>query len=168
MKYPDIETERVFMRELTREDVEAVYGHFSIPEVTRFMDIEVCKDLKEAEEIIVFHIEDSGCRYGLFSKENKELIGTCGFHCWSIVDEKTKAKIGFDLSPSYWGRGLMQEALKEVIRIGFDLMKLDYIEATTEIENLQSQKLLKRMEFIQEEDVKDNLLYFTLRARKAN
>ena len=168
MKYPDIETERIFMRELTLEDVKEVYRHFSIPEVTKFMDIEVCKDLKEAKEIIAFHIEDSGCRYGLFNKENKELIGTCGFHCWSIVDDETKAEIGFDLSPSYWGRGLMQEALKEIIQMGFGLMKLDYIEATTDIENLQSQKLLRKMEFTQEEELKDDLLYFILRDKKAD
>jgi len=167
MKYPEIETERLFVRELTLEDVEAVFSHFSIPEVTRFMDIEVCKDLKEAEEIISFHIDDSGCRYGLFSKENKELIGTCGFHCWSTEDDETKAEIGFDLSPRYWGRGLMQEALKEIIQIGFELMKLDYIEATTEIENHQSQKLLKKMKFNQENGMKDNLLYFTLRDSNA-
>ncbi|APB70304.2 N-acetyltransferase [Paenibacillus polymyxa] len=168
MKYPDIESKRLFMRELTLKDVEAVYTHFSIPEVTRFMDIEVCKDLKEAEEIIAFHIEDSGCRYGLFSKENKQLIGTCGFHCWSTVDGETKAEIGFDLSPGYWGRGLMQEALKEIIQVGFVLMKLDYIEATTDIENLQSQKLLRKMEIIQEEELKDDLLYFTLRNKKSD
>ncbi|PJN54356.1 hypothetical protein PAEVO_10770 [Paenibacillus sp. GM2FR] len=81
MIYPNIETERLFMRELNLDDVEAVYKHFSFPEVTRFMDIEVCKDLREAEEIIAFHIHDSGCRYGLFNKENNERIGTCGFHC---------------------------------------------------------------------------------------
>lgn len=134
MIYPEIETERLFIRELTLEDVEAVYRHFSESEVTRFMDIEVCSELKEAKKIITFHKEDSGCRYGLFSKENKELVGTCGFHCWSTENEETKAEIGFDLSPCYWGRGLMQEALKEIIRIGFDLLNLDYIEATTDTE----------------------------------
>ncbi len=117
MIYPDLETDRIFMRELTIEDVdvEAVFKHFSYPDVTRFMDIDVCKDLREAEEIISFHIHDSGCRYGLFSKENNELIGTCGFHCWSRENQETKAEIGFDLSPQYWGRGLMKEALMKMI-----------------------------------------------------
>ncbi|GMK39570.1 N-acetyltransferase [Paenibacillus sp. CCS19] len=163
MKYPTIETERLFMRELTLEDAEAVYRHFAIAEVTQFMDIDVCKDRQEAEEIIAFHIEDSGCRYGLFDREDNELIGTCGFHCWSNEGDETKAEIGFDLSPSYWGKGLMQEALRELIQLGFDGMKLDYIEATTEIDNVQSQKLLQRMGFMREDELKDNLFYFTLR-----
>lgn len=167
MKYPEIETERLYLRELTIEDVEKVFRHFSDPDVVRFMDIEVCKDFTEAEEIIMFHIDDSGCRYGLYSKENNELIGTCGFHCWSTEKDGIKAEIGFDLTPRYWGRGLMQEALNEVIEMGFKLMKLDYIEATTEIENLKSQKLLKKLGFIKSEELKDNLLYYTLRVMKA-
>lgn len=167
MNYPDIETDRLIMRELTLGDAEAIYRHFSIPEVTRFMDIDVCKDLREAEEIIAFHIDDSGCRYGLYSKEDNDLMGTCGFHCWIIEDEESRAEIGFDLSPRYWGRGFMQEALNEMLDIGFELMKLDYIEATTEIQNVQSQKLLKKMNFTQE-GLKNDLMYFTLRNRKNN
>ncbi|MBD7969246.1 GNAT family N-acetyltransferase [Paenibacillus gallinarum] len=155
------------MRELTLKDAEAIYRHFSIPEVIRFMDIDVCKDLREAEEIIAFHIDDSGCRYGLYSKEDNDLIGTCGFHCWITENEETRAEIGFDLSPRYWGRGFMQEALSEMLDIGFELMKLDYIEATTEIQNVQSQKLLKKMNFTQE-GLKNDLMYFTLRNRKNN
>ncbi|ECH9276424.1 N-acetyltransferase [Salmonella enterica subsp. enterica] len=166
MNSPNITTERLFMRELTLADAEAVFKHFSVPEVTRFMDIEVCKDVREAEEIIAFHIQDSGCRYGLFSKETKELIGTCGYHCWSTEDyQETKAEIGFDLAPGYWGKGLMQEALNPLIRIGFELMGLDYIEATTEVDNLQSQRLLQKLGFHQESELKEGLLYFTLRRR---
>ncbi|MEF3353866.1 GNAT family N-acetyltransferase [Paenibacillus sp. GYB006] len=167
MNYPHIETDRLIMRELTLKDAEAIYRHFSIPDVIRFMDIDVCKDLREAEEIIAFHIDDSGCRYGLYSKEDNDLIGTCGFHCWITENEETRAEIGFDLSPRYWGMGFMQEALNEMLDIGFGLMKLDYIEATTEIQNVQSQKLLKKMNFTQE-GLKNDLMYFTLRNRKNN
>ncbi|SDE94596.1 ribosomal-protein-alanine N-acetyltransferase [Paenibacillus sp. cl6col] len=33
MIYPELETERLVMRELTMEDADAVFRHFSIPEV---------------------------------------------------------------------------------------------------------------------------------------
>lgn len=62
MHYPAIETERLYMRELTLQDVEAVFKHFSNAEGTRFMDIDPCGDACEAEEIIVFHVNDSCCR----------------------------------------------------------------------------------------------------------
>lgn len=66
--------------------------------------------LDETEDIIRFHLEDTGCRWGIFSKTDAKLIGTCGFHCW-VQGELARAEIGFDLAREYWGRGLMQEAL---------------------------------------------------------
>ncbi|WP_193723164.1 hypothetical protein [Paenibacillus sp. P13VS] len=37
--------------------------------------------LDEAEDIIRFHLEDTGCRWGIFSKTDAKLIGTRGFYC---------------------------------------------------------------------------------------
>lgn len=45
------------------------------------MDIEPCNDIKEAEEIIQFHIDDKGCHWGLFDKKDNKFIGTRVFHC---------------------------------------------------------------------------------------
>lgn len=56
----------------------------------------------------------------------------------------------------------MQEALVEVIRIGFNVMKIDFIEATVEQENLRSQRLLQKMNFNKHEELKDNLFYYAL------
>lgn len=67
--YPSLETERLNLRILSFRDSDEVYKHFSDEEITRLMDIEPCKDIKEAEEIIRFHLLDSGCRWGLFSFE---------------------------------------------------------------------------------------------------
>ncbi|TVX93242.1 GNAT family N-acetyltransferase [Paenibacillus agilis] len=158
--FPQLETKRLILRELTLADVDGVFKHFSDPEVTRFMDIEPCKDIKEAEEIIQFHIDDTGCRYGLFSKVSGEFIGTCGFHCW-VQGEESIAEIGFDLSPRFWGQGYMQEALVELVKVGSEVMKLDMIEATVEVENVRSQKLLGKMNFVKHEELKDGLAYYT-------
>ncbi len=162
--YPIIETKRLLLRELSLQDSESVFRHFSEPEVTRFMDIEPCRDIKEAYEIIQYHIDDAGCRYGLFNKGNRELVGTCGFHCWERGID-SRAEIGFDLSSEFWGQGLMQEALVEVLRMGVNIMKLDVIEATVEQENIRSQRLLNKMRFIRQEELRDNLYYYILKEK---
>lgn len=161
IKYPVLETSRTILRELTLDDAESVYKHFSDRNVTQFMDIEPCKNVDEAKEIINFHIEDTGCRWGLFNKTDDNLIGTCGFHCW-VKGNDSKAEIGFDLAKSYWGQGLMQEALVPVITFGFDVMKLHMIYATVEEENERSQRLLEKLNFIRETELKDNLIYYVL------
>lgn len=162
--YPILETKRLLLRELSLQDSELVFRHFSQSEVTRFMDIEPCRDITEANEIIQYHMDDAGCRYGLFHKGNSELVGTCGFHCWDRGID-SRAEIGFDLSSEFWGQGLMQEALVEVLRMGMNIMKLDVIEATVEQENVRSQRLLNKMRFIRQEELRDNLYYYILKVK---
>ncbi|UNK16932.1 GNAT family N-acetyltransferase [Paenibacillus sp. N3/727] len=159
--FKEITTSRLLLRELSLRDADSVFRHFSDPEVTRFMDIDPCEKLEEAEEIIQFHMDDSGCRYGLFIKSSGELAGTCGYHCW-VKEVPSRAEIGFDLSSSYWGQGFMQEALVEILKLGFDDMQLDIIEATVEQDNIRSQKLLTKMNFTREDELRDGLYYYTL------
>ncbi|WP_141136750.1 GNAT family N-acetyltransferase [Paenibacillus herberti] len=84
--------ERLNLRILTLRDSEGVFKHFS------------------DEEIIAFHIEDLGCRWGLFDKNDNSLIGTCGFHYLRNTNDDFTAEVGFDLSKQRWGRGLMVKA----------------------------------------------------------
>jgi [ribosomal protein S5]-alanine N-acetyltransferase len=161
-KYTDIETERVLLKVLTLEDTESVYQHFSDPSVTEFMDIEPCKDLKEAEEIIQFHLDDAGCRWGLFYKENNEFIGTCGFHYLRRQPEGIVAEIGFDLAKAYWGKGLMKEVMQAVVDYGFNEVGFYKLDATVEPENTRSLTLMKRLNFQQDPELRENLVYFYL------
>jgi len=125
------------------------------------MDISPCKNTNDAEEIIRFHIEDSGCRWGIFSKINFQLIGTCGFHSW-VQGVRPRAEIGFDLAKEHWGKGFMQEALNPVMEFGFKHMGLVIIEATVEQENDRSIKLLEKLKFEKEPELRDQLVYFFL------
>ena len=157
--FPVLETERLRLSILTLDDTEAVYKHFSDENVTRFMDISPCKDTDEAEEIIRFHIEDTGCRWEIFSKVDNQFVGTCGFHCW-VQSDQPKAEIGFDLAKEHWGKGFMQEVMKHVMEFGFKQMDLEIIEATVERENNRSINLLVKLNFIKESELRDQLIYF--------
>lgn len=37
--------------------------------------------------------------------------------------------LGYDLSPAFWRRGIMSEALAAVLAFGFDQMQLNRVEA---------------------------------------
>ncbi|MGO0061493.1 GNAT family N-acetyltransferase [Brevibacillus fluminis] len=162
--YPSLETERVNLRIVTFQDTEAVYKHFSDEEVTRFMDIEPCQNIIEAEEMIRFHLLDSGCRWGLFEKDTNKFMGTCGFHCLRRTSEAFIAEVGFDLSKEHWGKGFMYEAMKAVTEFGFFKMGLTMIDATVDPGNERSQKLLTKMGFMREREARDGLIYFYLKS----
>jgi ribosomal-protein-alanine N-acetyltransferase len=79
-------------------------------------------------------------------KNASEFLGTICL--WKISREESKAEIGFELLPEHHGKGIMQEVIPEVIRFGFEQMKLDAIEAELSPRNLKSVKLLERNHFI--------------------
>ncbi|MNB87684.1 putative ribosomal N-acetyltransferase YdaF [compost metagenome] len=159
--FPELETERLYIRVLQESDSTAVFRHFADEEVTRYMDIPPCKELAEASEIIRFHTEDSGCRWGIFDKATGQLAGTLGYHCW-VTGEQSRAEIGYDLSSGWWGRGLMTEAISPVIRFGFCDMGLELIEATADPANERSARLLERLGFQHKEELVDGLVYYFL------
>jgi ribosomal-protein-alanine N-acetyltransferase len=158
---PCLETPRLHLRVLTIDDAPAVHTHFSDADVTRFMDIEPCRDLAEAQEIIRHHRDDTGCRWGLFDKSTGELLGTCGYHCWSQGSDAS-AEIGYDLGRASWGSGLAREAVRAVLRFGFDVMHLSRIDAEVEPANERSIVLLEKLGFTREPEHRQGQLRFHL------
>lgn len=119
-------------------------------------------DIKgEAEEIIKL-TKSTGCRYGVFNLETGEFMGTCGFHCWQQEGDMEKAEMGYDLSPEFWGKGYMSEALEELIKVGFEVMQLSYVEAHVEQDNIRSQQLLKKLDFQLDDLHQDHLMIYKL------
>ncbi|MGE3540521.1 MAG: GNAT family N-acetyltransferase [Candidatus Tectimicrobiota bacterium] len=157
--FPTIETERLRLRVLTLDDAPAVYQHLADDDVTRFMDVDECKDLDDVRALILFHANAAGCRWGVFDKVTGALLGTCGYQGWH-KGQCTRAELGYDLGKTYWGQGLMQEALQAVIPFGFGAMHLQRIEACVHPENGRSIGLLRKLGFHREPASRDGLLHF--------
>jgi ribosomal-protein-alanine N-acetyltransferase len=162
--FPDLESERLVLRQLTYDDVDFVFQHLSHPRVTEFLlDEPPLVERSQAREIIDFFKEPESKtrnRWGIVLKESNQLIGTCGFHKWD--KRHFRAETGYDLSPDYWGRGIMAEALRVVIKNGFETMGLHRIDALVYVKNLRSVKLLDKLGFKREGILRD---YFFLNGR---
>ena len=94
--------------------------------------------------------ERSGVYWVLSLKEDAALIGTICY--WNLQPEKSLAEIGYEISPDYQGKGLMQEAVKKVIEYGFSKMELKIITALPDKENEKSIVLLERNNFRRDND----------------
>ncbi|MDG4658061.1 GNAT family N-acetyltransferase [Ectobacillus antri] len=161
-----MKTNRLSLRLLTLEDAADVWQHFADPAVTEFMDIEPCKDIETAREIIRFHMMDSGCRYGIYNQIGV-FIGTCGFHYLRQSKHKhITAEIGFDLAKAYWGNGYMNEAVQALIQSGFTELGYHTIDATVEPGNSRSIRLLEKLGFERAEEMQEGLVYFQLKRDK--
>ena len=90
------------------------------------------------------------------------LVGTICL--WNFSDDKKTAETGYELMPSYQGKGIMDEALGEMINYAFGKLKLHAIDAFTHRENKASAKLLEKQGFNliverKDEEVPDNIIF---------
>lgn len=148
--FPEIETDRLLLREIMPEDTDAIYRIFSNDQVTRFYDLVTYTDPSQAEELIDFFDEsfelERAVRWGITRQEDGALIGTCGYGWLRIY----RGEISYDLHPDYWGQGYMQEALDAIIDFGFSEFGLNRVEALVMVENAASARLLTRLGFHEE------------------
>lgn len=149
--FPELETARLILREITLNDSAWYMEQFNRPEIIAGSGHAGPKDLQAAREEMDRYImglfrKGLGFRWGLTLKARKGLIGSCGFYSWR-KQEPSQAYIGYDLDPAYWNQGLMKEALSEIIRFGFEKMALDHIRCTIMPRNARSIALIERLGF---------------------
>ena len=82
--------------------------------------------------------------YSIFYKNDKQLIGGCGF---KVDREYANAEIFYFLSPKYWGEGLMVEACRPLLDASFSQIGLQNIYAFVILENIRAQRVLEKLAF---------------------
>jgi ribosomal-protein-alanine N-acetyltransferase len=141
---PIIETERLRLRKLSMRDAGDVYEYASEPQVAEHVTWEHHRNISDSMHFLRIMIQqyDEGTPspWGIIYKEIGKLVGTIGFHVWS--PQNSYAEVGYALSKDYWNKGIMTEAYSEVIKFGFERMKLNRIEATCKLANTASEKVM--------------------------
>ncbi|HEY9259936.1 GNAT family N-acetyltransferase, partial [Chitinophaga sp.] len=150
-------TGNLVLRPVEDKDTAALFHHFSDDRVTKFMDIDSFSNISDAVHIIQFFRksleEEEGMRWAITLAGKDELIGTCGYH--KINKPHFKAEIGYDLQPSFWGKGIMKEAISYMLTYGYEELQFNRIEAFVDPENIASAKLLTRLGFRYEGFLRD-------------
>ncbi len=147
-EFPQLETERLLLREVRPEDCAAIFCNYTDPQVTEHF-MEPLTDLQQAativEEYIAYHQTGTGIVWAITLKGSPTLVGTCGYEVLSPYDQR--GEIGYDLARAYWGQGIMREALQAVIAYSFTQLALNRIQAYVLTENARSIGLLRRLHF---------------------
>lgn len=146
----EIETERLLLKNISYEDRQFILQQFSNEAVNKFLfDAEPLNNLKEADELIEFYLEEEPRlqhRWILSLKNSGKKLGTCGFHCWNR--NKKYVDIGYDLKEEYWGQGIMTEALKAILMFAKNEMDVKKINANIYFENERSIRIAKKLGFV--------------------
>ncbi len=138
------------MRALEPADAENWFHYLADPEVlahTSFpkMDLLAVRDLLQRN--IDANNSATSCRWALTDSQD-QLIGTCGFSSWST--EHRHAELVYDLSPAYWGQGLMRRAVDQALAWAFLTAGFTRVHAYVMTSNKRSIALLRRCGFSHE------------------
>lgn len=157
-QFPEIKTDRIILRKLKVTDWKIISYLRSDKEVNKFVKRPEAPTKEKALEFIAT-ISNNIIKYKTFywaiaTTGNDQMIGSICL--WNFSNDRKTAEVGYDLSPKFQGKGLMNESLKSVLDFGFNTLNLDLIEAYTHRENTKSIHLLKKNNFKLVVGKKDN------------
>ncbi|MEY8434484.1 GNAT family protein [Streptococcus hyointestinalis] len=160
-RLPDVETDRLYLRQRTNADAEDIFAYARLPEVTipaGFPAVEtVADELYYIEQIYTSNLakENIPSGYGITLKGTDKVIGSIDFnhrHGDKVLE------MGYILHPDYWGQGIVPEAGRAMLKVGFELLGLDKIILICYDYNQQSQAVARKLGFTLEtvsEEIQD-------------
>lgn len=150
--FPNLETERLRLRELVLADTAALFAIHSDGVAMQWFGSDPLTDPAEAQRLIEIFAGwrkmATGTRWALERKKDLKFLGTLGLFNWNPSSET--CSIGGELGRHAWGRGYMQEAVPCMLSWGFEHMALNRIEAQIHPRNAPSIKVVETFGFVYE------------------
>ena len=147
--FPVLSGERVWLRALRDEDLDAMFRLRADAAVAEILCREAFTEPRQAEERIAFLRDDAvkhkSITWVICPAGTNEFLGSICL--WSFSEEKNKAEIGYELLPEHRGEGYMRDAVAAVVEFGFREMRLSYLDAYPPKNNPNSIRLLERCGF---------------------
>lgn len=141
---PTLETPRLLLRKMTMRDAADIYAYSCDPEVARHVLWEAHRSPADSRAYLRFILrqyrEGEPSSYGMVLKETGRLIGTIGFMSYNA--ENSTVEVGYSMARAMWNRGLMTEALRAVLRLSFEELRLHRVEAQHETSNPASGRVM--------------------------
>ncbi len=159
--FPFIETERLHLTKLEDKHAGRLHEMRTNPEVMRYLQRsrpgsmeDTLENIRNNQELIQ---KQDGISWVVELKGENLLAGVIGY--WRMKKEYMRPEIGYLLLPQYWGKGIMSEAIRAIIRYGFEQMNAHTIEADINPENDASAKILERHGFVREGLFRENVFF---------
>jgi RimJ/RimL family protein N-acetyltransferase len=157
--YP-VRTPRLILRPFTRNDITAFHAMYSHPDVVRFLYWEP-QNRADSLELLTKKAEhtaliEPGHTLSLAIElvETGEVIGDLSLG-WTSA-EHDNGEINIVLHPKHHGKGYAAEAAVEVLRMGFDELKLHRIFGRCDARNIASASLMEGLGMLREAHLREN------------
>ena len=120
--YSLIETQRMYLRPFLFEVAEDFYKIASNPDNLQFI-FPAQADLAETQYVLAnYFMKNPLGVWAICDKETNQMIGSIKFE--KLDEIKGEAELGYFLHKDFWGKGLMTEAVKELVYLSFEKFQL--------------------------------------------
>lgn len=141
-----LHTERLLLRPFKESDAEAMFANWANdPDVTQYLTWEPHGSVEVTRDLLRIWEEDSKQSdiYNWAIEYNGELMGNI-----SLVNRVNAYQalgiVGYCMGKKWWGKGIMTEALQEVLRYCFEEVGLHRIEGTHAASNIGSSRVMEK------------------------
>ena len=142
-----METERLILRKFRLEDAEGILEYGSCAETVKDLMWDGVSTLEEARAgIFEYHWSRPGI-WAIEHKESGKMIGCIDIRL-KLAHEK--ASFGYVLNKKFWGQGYMTEALSAVLKLCFEQLKLNRVEARHYVGNEASGRVMEKAGMVRE------------------
>lgn len=141
----ELETERLILRKVTVNDLDDLFNNWgSDVNTTKFLTFKTHSSKEDTMKFInnwINKYEKGGLEWAIELKENHQVIGMIS------ADKSYKYKcveVGYSISSKHWNKGLITEALKEVVKYLLNECDYNVIEAIIPRNNIGSIKVAEK------------------------
>jgi ribosomal-protein-alanine N-acetyltransferase len=150
------ETERLYVRHLKKEDLEALHILYSDPAIMEFirppLKMEETKKIFD-EQIINYALEPQLGRYMIVDKNSGMFVG---LFMLRKNESREGVEIGYSFRKQDWGKGYATEIVTKGVQYAFDFTPFKMIYALTHLRNANSKKVLAKCGFTYRCDIDED------------
>lgn len=161
---PTLETDRLILRPLTAEDAPDLKEWLGLDEIYTYWGRKASKGEKEPELLFidprpwVKRKPSQDFEWGIVLRDTGRVIGMLAIF---DVQNQRMASVAYRLHPAYWRQGVVTEALRRAVEFVFAQTELQRLEATADVRNTASLRVLEKCGFVREGTVRQGKMVST-------
>ena len=146
---PTLESSEFHLRSIRAEDLSTWFNYLTLPQVMEHSSwqLKSPEDLQQFIQIQDWSQAQAQIKFAIVNSQD-QLAGTIGFHTYSNIH--LSAEIAYDLSPAFWGQGIISTACHALTKWAHQEIGLVRVQACVLDSNLRSLQVLQRCDFERE------------------
>ena len=145
-----LETNRLILRHWVESDAESLYEYAKNPEVGPIAGWPPHKDINESLSVIKNVFTGAEC-YAICEKGSNRAIGAVELKLnghTDMTERDDECELGYWLGKPFWGKGYMPEAVRALLRHGFETLGMTTIWCGYYDGNNKSKRVQEKVGFV--------------------